>query len=78
MLLFKMTIPIKEIRPAIITEDLAAELDAYLSFRHVFRNMYGFELKGERIVYLADKFDRTAENFISQIKAFLSILEMEL
>lgn len=73
-----MTIPIKEIRPAVITEDLAAELDEYLSFRHVFRNIYGFELKGERIIYLVGKFDATADKFITQIKKFLSILEKEL
>lgn len=50
-----MTIPIKQIRPAVISEELAAGLDEYLSFRHVFSNIYGFELKGDRIDYLASK-----------------------
>ena len=77
-LLFKMTIPIKGIRPAVITEELAAELDEYLSFRHVFRNIYGFELKGERITYLSGKFDKTAKRFITEIRRFLSFLEKEL
>jgi hypothetical protein len=77
-LLFRMTIPIKEIRPAIISEELAAELDDYLSFRHVFRNIYGFELKGERIKYLAEKFDTVAERFIRDIKDFLVFLNKEL
>jgi len=52
VLLFKMTIPIKDVRPAVVSEELAAELDEYLSFRHLFRNIYGFELKGQRMVYL--------------------------
>lgn len=77
-LLFKMTMPIKEIRPAAITEELAAGLDDYLSFRHVFRNIYGFELKGDRIDYLTDKFDKTAEQFAKEIKGFLGFLYNEL
>ncbi len=40
---------IKDTRPAVISEELAADLDEYLSFRHVFRNIYGFELKGSML-----------------------------
>lgn len=58
-----MTIEIKDIRPQVISEDLAAELDDYLSFRHLFRNIYGFELRGERVDRLVDKFGRTSERF---------------
>ena len=77
-LLVKMTIPIKRVRPPVISEELAAELDEYLSFRHVFRNIYGFELKGERIGYLARKFDKIADRFIKEIKIFLALLDKEL
>ena len=70
-LLYRMTIEIKSIRPQVISEDLAAELDDYLSFRHVFRNIYGFELKGERLDRLVDKFDRVSKNFRNQITEFL-------
>ena len=76
-LLFKMTVPIKGVRPSVISEELAAELDEYLSFRHVFRNIYGFELKGERIIYLARKFDKIADKFIKEIRTFLSFLDKE-
>ncbi len=65
-LLYKMTMAIKDTRPAVISEELAADLDEYLSFRHVFRNIYGFELKGERIDYLANKFDRVVDRFIKE------------
>ena len=54
-----------------ISEDLAAELDDYLSFRHVFRNIYGFELKGERLDRLVAKFDRVSMIFRNQITEFL-------
>lgn len=77
-LLFKMTIQIKDTRPAVISETLAAELDEYLSFRHVFRNIYGFELKGKRIVHLAEKLDRVTQRFIKEIKTFLLFLERQL
>ncbi|GBE00510.1 hypothetical protein BMS3Abin07_02561 [bacterium BMS3Abin07] len=77
-LLYKMTIPIKGVRPPVLSEELAAELDEYLSFRHVFRNIYGFELKGERIAYLSKKFDKVVPKFIEEIKSFLAFLEKEL
>lgn len=77
-LLYKMTIPIKGIRPAVLSESLAADLDEYLAFRHLFRNIYGFELKGERIGYLARRFDPVARRFQKEIKAFLSLLYKEL
>lgn len=77
-LLFKMTVPIKGVRPALISEELAADLDEYLSFRHLFRNIYGFELKGDRITYLARKFDFVAKKFFNEIKKFLALLENEL
>jgi hypothetical protein len=77
-LLFKMTVPIKGVRPALLSEELAADLDEYLSFRHLFRNSYGFELKGEGISYLARKFDPVAKKFFNETKKFLSLLDREL
>ena len=77
-LLFKMTIPVKGLRPAVLSEELAAEMDEYLAFRHLFRNIYGFELKGERIGYLAKKFDSVAKRFIKEITFFLGQIKTEL
>ncbi|MBN2028701.1 hypothetical protein JW824_00500 [bacterium] len=70
-LLYRMTIEIKGIRPQVVSEELAAELDDYLSFRHVFRNIYGFELKGERLDRLVGKFGRVSKVFGEQIGEFL-------
>jgi predicted ribosome quality control (RQC) complex YloA/Tae2 family protein len=76
-LLYRMTIEIKGIRPQVISEDLAAELDDYLSFRHVVRNIYGFELKGERLDRLVAKFDRVSRSFSKQITEFLRKMEKQ-
>lgn len=76
--MFKMTIPIKDIRPSAISEELAAEFDEYLSFRHVFRNIYGFELKEERIDYLSHKFKKVTDNFIKEIRHFLAFVRKKI
>lgn len=74
-LLCKMTTSIDGVRPRVITDELAAELDDFLAFRHVFRNIYGFELKGERIIRLAKKFDKVSEQIEKQIELFLKEME---
>ena len=73
-LLYRMTIPIEGIRPRVISDELAADLDEFLAFRHLFRNIYGFELKGDRIDYLVGKFDRVAERFKKEIEEFILLL----
>ena len=72
-----MTLPLARIRPAVISEELAADLDEYLAFRHVFRNIYGFELKGDRVVRLADRLDDVATKFKREIGMFCQFLERE-
>lgn len=47
-LLLQMAKPLNGVRRAIITEGLLQDLKEYLRFRHLFRNIYGFELKWER------------------------------
>jgi len=73
-LLYQMTIEIKNIRPAVISKELASELDEYLSFRHVFRSIYGFELEGKRLDNLINRLPEILNKFNSEIKTFLSIL----
>jgi hypothetical protein len=77
-LLYKMTISIEGIRPRVISDELAADLDEFLAFRHLFRNIYGFELKGGRIDYLAEKFEDVAAKFGKEIRDFLDLLGSEL
>jgi len=49
---YRMTVPVEGVRPTVLSEELAAELDEHLAFHRVFRNIYGFELKGDRIIRL--------------------------
>lgn len=73
-LLHRMTIGIKGIRPPVISKEMAAELDEYLAFRHLFRNIYGFELESGRLGRLAEKFKKTAIAFQQEIRNFIKKL----
>lgn len=73
-LLYQMTAEIKDIRPIVISYNLAAELDEYLSFRHLFRNIYGFELDSNRLDVLIEKFPSVISKFENEIKEFISKL----
>lgn len=71
-LLAQLTVEIKGVRPALISKKLAAELDEFLAFRHLFRNIYGFELESERLDRLVEKFPRVAKKFEEEIESFAS------
>jgi hypothetical protein len=73
-LLAQMAVEIKGIRPALISKKLAAELDEYLAFRHLFRNIYGFELESDRLDRLAEKFPSVARKFEQEIRNFVNKL----
>ena len=77
-LLYQMTTPIEGVRPRVISDELAADLDEFLAFRHLFRNIYGFELKGSRIDYLVGKFEKVAERFRKEAQDFLVYLRKNL
>ncbi len=77
-LLYRMTVPVEGARPPVLSEELAAELDEYLAFRHVFRNIYGFELKGERVIRLSERLPEVAGGLKDEIRAFRKLLEREL
>ncbi|MBM4372043.1 MAG: hypothetical protein FJ098_10345, partial [Deltaproteobacteria bacterium] len=51
-LLDSMAMEIAEVRPAVIGRDTLRRLDEYLRFRHLFRNVYGFELEQDRVLEL--------------------------
>jgi len=44
-LLDHMALELKGIRPPVIDASLRDKLDEYLRFRHIFRSVYGFQLK---------------------------------
>jgi len=73
-LLNQMTIAFKAIRPAVLSRPLASELDGYLAFRHLFRNIYGFELDSRRLDQLGKRLPKVARLFQKEIKGFLKKL----
>lgn len=73
-LLYRMTLELKDIRPPLISKEVAASLDEFLSFRHLFRNIYGFELMGDRMDRLVEKFFITADQFKKEIEGFIELI----
>ena len=74
-LLNKVIHEVENLRPPIISEKMASELEEYLEFRHVFRNIYGFELLGDRILRLKEKHSIVFIDFIKEINDFLDRLD---
>jgi len=70
-LLYRMTLEIKNVRPAVISEEVAADLNEFLQFRHLFRNIYGFELKSDLLDHLLKKFKTSALRFTKEVKLFI-------
>jgi hypothetical protein len=58
-------------RSAVISEPLRGRLEGYLAFRHVFRSIYGFDLKWEKMKNLVTECRETFGNFVSEITTFL-------
>ena len=74
-LLKRMTIPIEGIRPRVIDEKLENDLEEYLRFRHLFRNIYGFELKWDKCQPLVERLDDIIFELEEQIAKFESFLD---
>ncbi len=70
-----MASPVAGIRLPVISKDLAATLDEYLGFRHVFRNIYGFELERERLRRLAQGLEATAQRVEEELRSFAAWLK---
>lgn len=61
-------------RNAVIDEKITVMLKEYLTFRHLFRNIYGFKLSWEKIEPLCIKLDDIHKEVIKSIKNFLNKL----
>ncbi|MCR4418606.1 MAG: hypothetical protein QHH27_01555 [Clostridia bacterium] len=59
-LLEQMTLEVQGVRPALLSPEAAAGLDRLRAFRHVFRNVYGFNLSPEKIKELLLELPRTS------------------
>jgi hypothetical protein len=69
-ILHDMTLELQDVRPAVITSQLAAELGEFLRFRHVFRNVYGFVLEADRMRPLQECLVGVLDRFLIEIRMF--------
>ncbi|NJN29946.1 MAG: hypothetical protein HC824_05470 [Synechococcales cyanobacterium RM1_1_8] len=73
-LLDRMTV-VREERPAVIRPKTARQLQEFLGFRHIVRNLYGFELDDERIAQLLSKYPAVWQQVDQDINDFAKWLE---
>jgi hypothetical protein len=69
-----MSMEIDGIRPAVISEALREQLDEYLRFRHLFRNVYGFNLDAARLMELINGLDEVFSDLHQAIQEFSTFL----
>ena len=74
-LLRTMTLEIPNIRPSIISRDLAEELDEYRRFRHMFRHSYGSELRWRKMEPLAKSIVTMTEVLMERIYEFMQFVD---
>jgi len=70
-----MTIEIPDLRPKVISRDLAEELDEYRRFRHMFRHSYGSELRWRKMEPLALEVDSMTKAVLESIDEFIQFVE---
>ena len=73
-LLLDMNLNIGE-RPPVISRELHGSLLMFLGFRHVVRQVYGFELDEKRLEALSVHFEPVLEKFIKEREAFCQFLK---
>lgn len=74
-LLFRMTLHIESIRPAILSKDLFRELDELRGFRHVFRYMYQYELDPDKMRLVNARIPRVRALFPAEHQNFIAYLK---
>lgn len=74
-LLFDMTLELETVRPRVLSMKIHERMQVFLRFRHLFRNVYGYELRQEKIAQLDEQFEDTLTDFVKEIKTFLDWLK---
>lgn len=74
-LLDQSAVEVPNLRPAVISKGLRDQLGIYLSFRHVVRNIYPYDLDAEQVEKLLNQLDAVHENFTNALHLFLEFVE---
>jgi hypothetical protein len=73
-LLRQMALNVPQVRPPLLQRDTAVLLDEFRAFRHVFRNVYGFNLSSARIGDLLKKFPDAVNIFQKEAIVFIDVM----
>lgn len=69
-LIFRMTLHIEDLRPALFSKETSLLVQELRSFRHAFRNIYQSELDSEKVMLLQKKIPAILEHFYSSHDEF--------
>jgi uncharacterized protein YutE (UPF0331/DUF86 family) len=75
LLLKQASYEIPDVRPAVISKRTMDNLDKYRAFRHIFRNVYGYNLDSKRIKELLLELPETVELFTEDVLTFMNLLD---
>lgn len=74
-LLKQMTNEVKQVRPAVISEESYLKLDIYRGFRHVVRNVYTINFDPLKVTKLVDDAPAVFDTVKKELSAFADFLE---
>lgn len=74
-LLTNMTLDLPGVRPPVLREETVHALDEFLRFRHLFRNLYGFELEWPRVRNLLERLPAAWNEVEADLDRFLAFLD---
>ncbi len=74
-LLNQMSIDVPDIRPAVISDELRENLEDYLGFRHVVRNVYTYHLNPEKLEALVIQVKTVFEKAKAEMAGFCKFLQ---
>lgn len=74
-LLLQMSIPIPDLRPAVISQETRQKLDEYRGFRHVVRNVYTLNLRPSRVRELVGTLRDCYEFLADDLEKFCEFME---
>ncbi len=74
-LLRQMALESPALRPSVLSSEVRGELDEFLRFRHVVRNVYAFHLESDRVERLASRLRPVFDNVRTELIAFATVLD---
>ena len=74
-LLIQMTLPLPNVRSALVKEQTYQTLNEFRGFRHVVRSNYAYELEPERVLALASKLPVASQTLLTDCQQFCQELK---